>query len=208
MAILGGTSTVSDDGDRIHSDYSDEDEDDDDDEAQQQFPPRVRRLRRRHFHLLRMAAMKMKCAHWRHDHDEKVTAELERPQNHWQDSPRSGKRKRNDTGTERIVRSDSYNRNSNDESDLDEESATRKRRRLEYRSCHGSASVVDVIQGVEGLDGLPANANTDGAFEVPVPPSTITDPDLSEASALSVGPRRSQRIREKLGSAFVTTRGS
>ena len=156
----------------------------------------------------------MKCAHWRHDHGEKVTAaaELARLQIHWQDSPRSGKRKRNDTSIERIVRSDSYNRtgNSNDESDLEGESATRKRRRLGYRSCHGSASAVDVIQGVEaeGLNGLPANVNTDGAFEVPVPPSTITDSDLSEASALSVGPRRSQRIREKLGSTCVITRGS
>jgi hypothetical protein len=122
--------------------------------------------------------------------------QLARPQQ-IQDSPppRSGKRKRNDSETETaIVTSESYNRNSND---LDE--STRKRQRLGLGSCHGTSAPA-FIQRVEGLGGLPAN--TDGA-----PPITITG-RLSEASALSVGPRRSQRIREKLGSACVTARMS
>jgi hypothetical protein len=209
MAILDDTSTVSDDGDWIHSDYSHCDDDEDEDGAQRQpnlgvggvgpsrrngeFPPRVVRwLRRKHLpHLLmtqtrRMEAMK--CAHW-------------------QDSPprRSGQSKRNDTETETaIVRSESCDRNSNDNDDLDE-SASRKRPRL--GSCHGTTSNSPaIVQRVkEGLGGLPAN--TDGACEVPAPPITITR-HLSEGSAWSVGPRRSQRIRVKLDSACDTTRRS
>jgi hypothetical protein len=231
MAILGDTSTVSDDdGDWIHSDYSHDDEDEDEDEAQRQpelevgvvgpsrrngeFPPRVLRWLRMKLllHLLmtrRGMEATMKCAHWWHDDDDnhddvgKVTAApaVQLASSQMQDSPprRSGKRKRSDieAGTETetetaIVRSESYNRNSNDNDDLDE--STGKRQRLGPLAYH-----------VEGLGGLPAN--TDGACEVAPPPITITG-HLSEASALSVEPRRSQRIREKLGSACVTTRRS
>jgi hypothetical protein len=221
MAILGDTSTVSDDGhgDWIHSDYSDDDNDDEEEEAQRQpelgvevgpsrngeFPPRVRWLRRKHLHHLKMTRTRRmavtKCEHWRHDHHHdagKITAappvQLARPQQ-IQDSPppRSGKRKRNDAETETaIVRSESYNRSRNSNDDLDE--STRKRQRL--GSCHVE----------EGLGG-PLPANTNGACEVAAPPITPTG-HLSEASTLSVEPRRSQRIREKLGSACVTTRMS
>lgn len=216
MAILGDTSMVSDgddDGDRIHSEYSDEDEDDHEARWQLElgaprdgeFPARVRWLRRKRLlHLLMTRGVTtMKRAHWRHNDDDgddldnagKVTAvpamQLARPQ--IQDSPprRSGKRKRNDTDTDTdtdtettIVWSESYNRYSDDNDDLEDESTTSgKRQRVE--------------------EGLRASADTDGACEVAEPPITITG-HLSEASALSVGPRRSQRIREKLGSACAT----
>ena len=229
MVILGDTSTVSDDdSDWIPSDYSHDDEDEDEDGPHWQrqpelgvgvvdlsrrngeFPPRVRWLRRKHLlHLLmtrrRMEAMKC-AAHgggWHdddHDGSGKVATmpavQLARPQ--IQDSPprRCGKRKWNDTDTDTdtdtapVVRSESYNRNSNDNDNLGE--STGKRQRL--GSCH-----------VGGLDGLPVNI--DGPCEVAAPPITITG-HLFEASALSVGRRRSQRIREKLGSACVTTRMS
>jgi len=221
MAILDDTSTVYDDdeeGDWIHSDYSGDDED----EAQRQqlgvgvlgpsrngeFPPRVVRwLRRKHPHLLvtrRMATMK--CAH--------RTApvpvpELARPQ--IQDSPplRSEKRKRrNDAagaGAE-LETIESYDCNdSHDNGDLGE-STGRKRQRLlgSSKSCHGRASAPAIIPRVECLAGLPANR--DGACEVAQPPITITGHlSASEASASSVGPRRSQRIREKLGSSACVT---
>jgi hypothetical protein len=236
MAILSDTSTVSDeDGDWIHSDYSHDDDDEDEDEAQRQpelgvevvgpsrrngeFPPRIRWLRKNlHLHLLmtrrRMATMK--CALWRHNDDRdgtgKVTAvpavQLARAQIQLEGSPprHSRKRKRNDTETETaLVRSKSYNRNSSDNDDLDESTTSRKRQRL--GSCHGTTdSAPAIIRRIEeGLGGLPANA--DGACEVAAPPITITG-HLSEASALSVGPRRSQRIRGKLGSACGTTRMS
>lgn len=119
--------------------------------------------------------------------------QLARPQ--IQDSlpRRSGKRKRNDTDTDtdtdtetdtEIVRSESYNRYSDDNDDVEDESTTSGKR--------------------QRVEGLRASADTDGACEVAEPSITITG-HLSEASALSVGPRRSQRIREKLGSACATT---
>ena len=199
MAILGDTRTVSSDGDWIHSDYSDEDE------AEWQpglgvrgvgptrtrtrtrngeFPPRVRWLRRKHLHRLitqRMAVTK--CAQWHHDDHGagKVTA---KPQIQLEDSPpRSGKRKRDDAET---TVSESHDHNSTDNDGLGGES-TRKLQR--FRSCH--------VEGL-GASGLPAN--TDGACDVAAPPITLTE-HLSEASTLSMGLRRSQRIREKLGSA-------
>lgn len=185
-----------------------------------EFPPRIRWLRKNlHLHLLmtrrRMEAA-MKCALWRRDDDHdgtgKVTAvpavQLARAQIQLEDSPpwHSGKRERNDTETETaFVRSESYNRNSNDNDDLDESTTSRKRQRL--GSCHGTTgSAPAIIRRVEGsLGGLPANA--DAACEVAAPPITLTGL-LSEASDLSVGPRRSQRIRGKLGSAWGTTRMS
>ena len=224
MTILDDTtSTVSDDGDWIHSDCSDsdEDEDEDEDEAQQgqekeqglgvrvgpsqngEFPPRVRRLRRiqKYFHLLMMQRMAaMNCAHchwWCDEHDDgKITVVLAGRQ--IQDSPSllplssSGKRKRDDT--ERIVMaSELHNRNSNNNGDDFDESTTRKRQRLE--SCHNVGTSA-VIQRVEDLGGLPANTDSGDACEVAAPSITMTG-HLSEANALSVEPRRSQRIREK-----------
>jgi hypothetical protein len=153
----------------------------------------------------------MKCAHGRrHDHDAgKVTgltaAVLPVARQQIQDSPppRSEKRKRKDTETETetemIVRYESYNRNHNSNDDLDESTGTGKRQRL--GSCHGSESARAIIQRVEGLGGLPTNTEPEAAA---APPITITG-HLSETSALSGGPRRSQRIRKTLGSACVTT---
>jgi hypothetical protein len=209
MAILGDsdTSTVSDDGDWIHSksDYSDVDVD----EAQRhlevgvdlsrngEFPPRVRWLRRKHLHLLmkrRMAAVK--CAHRRHDHDGKVTQ--------IQVSPRSRKRK-NDTETRTAMTSEStHDRSGND--DLDDESTSRKRQRL-GSSCHGSVPET-IIQRVDGgLGGLPAD--TDGTCEIIVPPTIPMPGHLSDSEAIAIsvamGLRRSQRIRRKLGSVCGTS---
>jgi hypothetical protein len=201
LAILSDsdTSTVSDDGDWIHSDYSDnDDEDGDEDEAQRQlgvrvgpsrygeFPPRVRLLRRRYLLMNR-----------HDDHDGKVTPALARSWQIPQDSPCSGRKRKE---TEMTATSESYDRNCNND-DLDDESATTKRQRLGSR--HGYAP--DIIQRVEeGPGGLPVN--TDGACEVAAPPIPIPG-HLSEASAhvLSVGRRRSQRIRKKLGSAWGTS---
>jgi len=145
----------------------------------------------------------MKCAHchWRHDdHDGKVTAVLPARSQIHQDSPLSGKKRKRSIDTETaIVTSESCGRNGND--DLGDES-TRKRRRL--GSCHGSAP--GIFQRVEeGLGGL--SANTDEACEVAAPPNIPITEHLS-ASALSEGPRRSRRIREKLVSTCVTTRRS
>lgn len=232
MAIFGDTSTVSeDDGDWVHSDYShaDDNEDEDEDEEHRQpelgvggsdpsrrngeFPPRVLRwLRMKLLHHLLMTRREMeatmKCVHRWHDEDDshdsvgKITAvrAAQPASSQIRDSPsrRSEKRKRNDieagTVTEMtIVRSESYNCNSNDNDDLDE-STSRKRQRLKSLVCRA-----------EGLGGLPAN--TDGAREVAAPPITIPG-RLSEASALLVEPRRSQRIQEKLGSACIATRRS
>lgn len=204
MAILGDTRTVSSDGDWIHSDCSDEDEAEWQPELgvrgvgpartrtrtrNGEFPPRVRWLRRKQLHRLitqRMAVTK--CAHWHHDDHGagKVTA---RPQIQLEDSPpHSRKRKRDDAETtvKAVARSESHDRISTDNDGLGGES-TRKLQRF------GSCSVERL-----GASGLPAN--TDGPCEVAAPPIMITE-HLSEASTLSMGPRRSQRIREKLGSA-------
>lgn len=216
---LGDTiSTVSDDG----ADCSDNDVDGDGDETQQEqeqeqelgvgvgpsrdgeFPPRVRRLRRlrKHLHLLmtqRMAAMSCVRCHWQcgeHD-DGKITVVLAGPQ--IQDSPslplpppRFGKRKRDDT--ERImVASELHNTNTNTNGDDFDESTTRKRQRL---GSYHNAGTSAVIQRVEDIGGLPANTDLGDACEVAAPPITMTG-HLSGASALSVEPRRSQRIREK-----------
>lgn len=212
MAIFSDSdiSTVSDDGDWIHwhSDYSDDDEEEDKAQRQLQLgigvgasrngelPPRARWLRRRYLHFMmkrRIAAMK--CAHWRQDdHDGKVqvTTALARSEIN-RDSPRSGrKRKRKDSETA-IVTSEADNRNGN--IDDDSESGDRStRKRPELGSCHGSAA--DIIQRVEGHVVIEVDA--------PLVPIPITG-HLSEASALSEGRRRSQRIRKKLGSACGTS---
>jgi hypothetical protein len=206
LAILGDsdTSTVSDDGDWMHSDYSDNgDGDEDEDEAQPQFgvgvgpsrdgkfPPRVRLLRRRYLLMNR-----------HDDHDSKGTAALARPWQIYQDPPCSG-RKRTDTETATVTSKDLYDRNCNNDH-LDDESATTKRRRLGSESPRGCAP--DIIRRVEaGLGELPAD--TDGAYEVAAPPTPIPGHLVYEASALalSVGRRRSQRIRKKLGSACGTS---
>lgn len=202
LAMLSDSdaSTVSDDGDWIHSDYSDDDED----EALRQlgvgvgpsrngeFPPRVRLLRSKYLLMKR-----------HYDHDRKVTAARARSWKIHPDPPCSAagrKRKRNDTemAATETSESESHDRNCNND-DLDEGSTTSKRPRQRLRSRHASCAP-DFVQRVEGgLGGLPAN--TDRACEVAAPPILPVIPRHLSESALSVGCRRSQRIRKKLGSA-------
>ncbi len=159
IALLCGTA-VSDDDDWIYSDYSDDDELEDEAPQQQlglgvgispgrrngEFPPRVRWLRRRHFLVTRRMAT-MKHAQPVQDGKDTVVSVLARPQTHWKDSSRSGKRKR--TGTEIAETAESELHHGRDDSD----GSIRKRRGLQV----GSSAIIQRVEDHAASGGLRAN---------------------------------------------------